>query len=95
MELNICVNSPGPPADPEAGAGDAAFTGCGASGSAGFASVFASWSKARRNMPVALSGSGCSGPELELSFFIEKRSCSARKAGGLSRSLAYTHAVPA
>jgi hypothetical protein len=42
MELNICVNSPGPPTEPEAGAGHAAFAGCGASGSAGFTSVFAS-----------------------------------------------------
>jgi hypothetical protein len=94
MELNICVNSPaaeptlaaglpppgpGPETGADGAAAGAAFTPCGANGSSDFASCFPSWSNARRNMPVALSGSGCSGPELELSFFIAKRSCSARR----------------
>ena len=49
MELNICVNSPGPDPEPETGAGETAgtrggavFTGCGANGSAGVASFFVS-----------------------------------------------------
>ena len=85
MELNICVNSPG--ADPaggawggageagdggaEAGRAAAVLAGSGEKGSEGLASFLASCSNARRNIPVALSGSGCSGPELELLFVME------------------------
>lgn len=76
--LKTCVNSPGGaealdgiPAPGPAASGDAGFAGWGGNTSAGFASLFPSCSKARRNMPVALSGSGCSGPELEFLLLIE------------------------
>jgi len=115
-ELNSCVNSPGAPEAPgpvpapgPAAGGDTGLAGSAGKDSAGIDSFFPSCSNARRNIPVALSGSGCSGPEFDLPSVIGRRSCSARglqpyRPGpvgegpggwGLRRKLAYTYVVPA
>ena len=84
-ELNICVNSPGAAPAPAPGfetgleAGKGVYAGrsaaladlAGSDGTASEGFAFDSCSNARRNMPVALSGSGCSDPELELLFVME------------------------